>query len=212
MMIILKRGAQTAVGLCVLLVSVQNGLASIDVEFGPGTSKIQSSVSCTLIGRYTAGFSRYKGTLRFDHEGLVINSVFLEIETASLYSGYPRLDKIVLSPRLLDARTYPVITFRSERITKEHDRYQATGYLVSHGFKKKVMFPFDMRVDRGANGCGRTVMASGKWHVPRKDFGIIWSPVLDKGGVVVGNDIVIDWQIHAPLTACPAASQRRQAQ
>ncbi len=36
-------------------------------------------------------------------------------------------------------------------------------------------------------------------YIYRKDFGIIWNALLDKGGILVGNNITVDWSIRRQL-------------
>ena len=44
-----------------------------------------------------------------------------------------------------------------------------------------------------------TIQLSGVWNIDRKDFGIVWSRVLDKGGVIVGNIITVEWNINETI-------------
>jgi len=48
-------------------------------------------------------------------------------------------------------------------------------------------------------GRQKYILTSGQWLINRKDFGITWNKLLDKGGIIVGNIITIDWKIVAAM-------------
>ena len=155
-------------------------------------SSIEASVWYTVLGRYSASFRKYESVFYFDPEHLERSSVEMTFYTKSIDSGMPRFDRIVRSSRLLDAGQYPEITFKSKRITKRADDYFVEGELTLHGVKRTLGFPFHL-----AQTTGNEISAQGSWQINRKSFNIIWHPVLDVGGILVGNKITIDWKIQA---------------
>jgi len=76
---------------------------SIDVE----QSSIQGSIRYTLIGNYEAKFGEFSGTIYYDPNNLADSSVALNIQTKSIKSKHPVLDRIVRSKRLLDSKKFP---------------------------------------------------------------------------------------------------------
>ena len=105
-----------------------------------------------------------------------------------------RFDRIVRSPRLLDANRYPEIVFQSKTIVEKGDHYIVEGTLDLHGVRKDLSFKFDVQ-----NLDQNQILAKGKWRIKRKDFGIIWHKVLDYGGIIVGNHITINWELVAQV-------------
>ncbi len=160
-----------------------------ELSFTPANSSITAAVKYTLIGKYTAGFEGFKGTITLDDAGTTIRGVTLNIDAASVRSNFPALDKVVRSPGLLDTKKYPSITFQSTSIEPAAVGYTVKGWLYMHGIVKEVEFPFE------ADLSGETVRARGVWSIARKDFGVTWNKFLDKGGVIVGNTITVKWQI-----------------
>jgi polyisoprenoid-binding protein YceI len=93
----------------------------------------------------------------------------------------------MLGPEVLDADTYPTITFASQRIEAAGtDRWTVAGRLTIHGQTREVRF------DAAAtNGVYR-----GKARIRQRDFGI--APISIAGGTVkVKDEIVVEFAIAA---------------
>ena len=43
----------------------------------------------------------------------------------------------------------------------------------------------------------KLLIVKGSWQFNRKDFNIIWNHLLDRGGVLVGDYVTVDWGIRA---------------
>ncbi|MCA9406463.1 MAG: YceI family protein [Candidatus Omnitrophica bacterium] len=160
-------------------------------------SNIKSKVRYTLVGTYEAEFKEFSGKLYFDPKNLADSKVELSIQTKSLKSKYSTLDRIARSRRLLDAAAYPNMSFKSQRIYQKGGQYYVKGIFSLHGVEKELTFPFMIEGPITDYSLGKYVVAEGKWRVNRKDFGIMWHSVLDKGGVVVADDVIIEWTVFA---------------
>ena len=176
-----------------LLLSWSAPAAAAEYTIVPEQSEIHASIRYTLIGWYAAHFEKYDARLNFDPDNLAASSVKMVFYTGSIASHWPRLDKIVRSPRLLNAPKYPQITFQSRSIEKQEDgSYTVEGMLSLHGIAHAYRFSFDLKqLDRD------NLYAEGRWKINRKDFNIIWSQLLDHGGIIVSDIITIDWSILA---------------
>ena len=149
-----------------------------------------------MVGRYHADFEKFSGRIEYNPRRQQIVAVRLIIEAESLRSAIPRFDRIVASEMLLNTAKYPQILFESDRIEAAGDGYLVTGKLTLHGVSRVVTFPF--QVLPGTEAGHPAFKAAGRWIINRKEFGIIWNPVLDKGGILVGNHITVDWQVRIP--------------
>jgi len=154
-------------------------------------SFIECSIRYTLIGKYEAAFDYFLGTLLFDANDITKSAVRMEVNTASIHSKHPRLDRIVRSPRLLDVQKYPAMIFKSQTIQRYKKGYWVTGLLTVHGVTQTVTFPFTLSQK------GDVLEAQGEWVIQRKDFNVIWHKYLDQGGIIVGNYVKIGWKIRA---------------
>lgn len=171
----------------------QSVFADVSLTFGPEISNIKGSIKYSVVGRYDAVFEKYEGRLVVDQHSQLIKSVFLDISSASIKSTQPSLDKIVRSKQLLDVQKFPAITFQSQTIEKIKNSYQVTGQLTLHGVTRAITSPFSAVV--GNDG---VLTVKGEWLIKRKEFGIIWNRLLDKGGILVGDIITVNWEIKIP--------------
>ena len=173
----------------------------------PKQSTIEGSIRYTVIGKYRARFTDFGGTITYDRGQWDRSSVTLRIKTKSLRSQYPTLDGIVLSKRLLDAGRFPEIFFQSHSVKRRAERYWVEGTLDFHGEKKTLAFPFRLEEPRADQHGALTLRAQGRWIIRRKDFEVIWSKILDHGGIIVGDHIVVDWEIFARENNEPPTGQ-----
>lgn len=164
--------------------------------FDQDHSHLKGAIKYTIIGNYRAQFQEFEGTLRFDEKNVENSSVELKVKTGSIHSKYPRLDRIVRSARLLNSAKYPYITFKSTSIKRTSEGYRINGVVTLNKITKDLsfLFHFDGPTRKGKE---RYIDAYGRWVLNRKDFEIIWSQWLDHGGVIVGNNITVDWEVKA---------------
>tara|TARA_Y100000310_G_C20583268_1_gene764076 strand:- start:81 stop:617 length:537 start_codon:yes stop_codon:yes gene_type:complete len=73
-----------------------------------------------------------------------IQSIFLEIHTASLDTGLSELNKNLRSQNFLEVKKYPLITFYSESISNE----QIIGNLTFKGKTKEIEIPIQITKDQ----------------------------------------------------------------
>ncbi len=171
--------------------------ASNTIEFGPKETKINGSIKYSVVGKYQASFDHFKGKIAIDEKSYTVQSVELEIQVSSIRSNCSWCDKIVCSKRLLYTEKYPEIIFKSNAIIKDGSGYHVRGVLKMHGVEKSMTFPFKANIieDHGQ----KFLDLSGNWEIYRKDFGIIWNALLDQGGVLVGNNVNVQWAIRRAL-------------
>ncbi len=160
----------------------------------------ESSIVClvkySLVGKYTPEFKNFNGLIYFDPRNLAKSSVLIRIKTDSIKSKYPTLDRLARSKRLLDAKSFPDVVFQSKKIEKRTDGYYVTGELSLHGVTKNFTFPFKLE-GPVIEGKKSYIVAHGKWQIERKKFNVIWDKHLDQGGIVVGDQITVDWKVKA---------------
>lgn len=166
-----------------------------DVPFGPKEAQINGSIKYSVIGKYNAQFQSFNGKITLDKSAKKIQSVYLEIDAASIQSDCRWCDNIVRSQQLLAVEKYPQIIFQSTEIIENKQGYMAKGTMDLHGIKREVSFPFDaVFLDNS-----HVLNVQGQWHIRRKDFKITWNALLDHGGILVGDHIAVDWKIQTDI-------------
>ena len=89
-----------------------------------------------VYGRFTDGVS---GAISTDPAAPDKSAVALEVKTDTLDTGLVQRDKDIKSPDFLNAKQFPLITFKSTSVQKVSDQqYAVTGDLTFHGVTKPV--------------------------------------------------------------------------
>ncbi|HQP10167.1 MAG TPA: YceI family protein [Candidatus Omnitrophota bacterium] len=174
-------------------------VGAAEISFGPEESDIKTAIRYTVIGKYRAEFEEYSGAIGIDSSSRAIRSVSLTINPASIRSNCEWCDKIVKSKQLLWVEKFPDIIFKSEEIAREADHFLVKGALDLHGVVKPIAFPFYVQGWEDYIAGASPLNVRGQWLIHRKDYGITWNKLLDKGGVFVGEYITVDWEISVPF-------------
>lgn len=88
-------------------------------------------------------FKSYDGAVRFDPADLAGSSMEFKIQVDSVETFNGKRDTHLRSPDFFDASTYPVITFKSTRITAAgENRYNVAGTLTIKDVSRDVVLPF----------------------------------------------------------------------
>jgi polyisoprenoid-binding protein YceI len=108
----------------------------------------------------------------------------------------PKVEETMRGPKVLDAVRFPVITFKSQRVTGREAGgaydLELTGELTLHGMTRALTLPVHVEM------AGETLTATGKATLRHDQFGM--QPVSAAGGAVkVKNEIPIDFRLVAKL-------------
>ncbi len=155
-------------------------------------------------------FKDVHGSLEFDPANPERAKMHAVIDAAGLWSGEPQRDAHLKSADFLDVEHHPKIAFESDRVeltgpadAKVHGRVTIRG--VTRPLTLNVHFLgtwqtpwWEDGVDKGPKTRAGFV-ATGTLN--RKDFGVNWNAVMDRGGLVVADDIEITLDAEAILEA-----------
>jgi polyisoprenoid-binding protein YceI len=175
---------------------------STSYNIDPTHSGAHFKVRHLMISWVRGEFTKVSGTASFDDANPAASSLTAEIDVNSINTREPDRDKDLLSPNFLDGAKYPTIRFQSTKIARDgNDEYKVTGDLTIHGVTKSVALDVDSVTPEIKDPWGfyrRGAAATTK--ISRKEFGLTYSPVLETGGVIVGDeiDISIDVELVRP--------------
>lgn len=94
-------------------------------------------------------FGNFTGKLQVDPASQTLQSVSLDIETASLQTEFDKLTDHLKSPDFFDVRNHPKATFQSTKIEPAADKagkFQITGNLTLHGVTKEISAPASLQI------------------------------------------------------------------
>ena len=180
-----------------------SALAADEYKIDTKHSSVGFSVTHMVVSTVNGRFNDYDGSILFDEKDAAKSSVNVIIKSASINTDNAGRDTHLKSADFLDAQNHPEITFKSKSVEKKGDSYVAHGTLTIRGVAKDVDMPFELK---GPVDMGKTKLmgAHASLTINRMEYGVSWSKSLDKGQLVVSNDVKIDINVEAH-TAPPAA-------
>lgn len=161
-------------------------------------SDVGFSIKHLGISNVRGQFKDISGTINW--EGIKhIDKASIEgtVQVSSVDTQEPKRDAHLTSADFFDASVYPTMTFKSTKLFKKKDDLYAKGMLTIHGVTREVVIPVTVEgpvVDPWGNS---KIGLNGQFVIDRKDYGLTWNKALDKGGVVVGDDVTITLSIQA---------------
>lgn len=176
--------------------------------FEPGHTSAEFRARHMMVTWVRGSFKNISGTLEFDPAAPEKGRAEVSIDARTLWTGEPQRDEHLRSADFLDVARCPTIDFRSTRVKViGENEYAVTGDLTIRCVPKPVTLHvwyhgrwtcpwWEGGVDRGpvirAGFLAETV-------IQRHDFGVSWNSTLDRGGVVVGEDVYITIDAEAIL-------------
>ena len=166
----------------------------------PGHTAAEFKARHMMVTWVRGHFANIHGTLQFDPAAPTESAVDIEIDVSTLWSGDPQRDEHLLGADFLDAANHPKMLFKGTQVEQVgQSDYRVTGDLTLRGVTREAILdvrylgqwptPFwEDGVDKGPKQRAGFVATT---TINRHDFGVSWQSPLDKGGVVVGNEVSI---------------------
>ena len=121
--------------------------------------------------RVTGKLKELSGQIVMDESHLDQCSVEVEIQAASIDTGIDERDAHLRQAEFLDATAHPLVTFKSARIEKTAEGYEASGRLTIRGTTKEIVIPFRTTGLEWKEGKPLLGIAA-KFTLLRSDFGV----------------------------------------
>jgi polyisoprenoid-binding protein YceI len=160
-------------------------------------SNVKFSVSHMVISEVEGSFSDFDGTLEAPGSDFNNATIEFSVNISSINTNSEQRDGHLKSADFFDAAKYPAMTFKSASFRKTTgNNYVLDGSLTIKGVTKKVTFD----VTYGGtvkDPYGNTKAGfKAKGSIKRMDYGLTWSAVTEAGGLVVGDDVAIMFNIE----------------
>jgi polyisoprenoid-binding protein YceI len=160
-----------------------------------------------MVSNVRGNFSGVKGTIVHDTANPGNSRIDAEIDVSTVNTNDKDRDAHLKTADFFEVEKYPVIKFVSTKVEKTgENEYKATGDLTIHGVTKQIVLTIDEVSAEGKDPWGNTrIGASAKGKISRKDFGLTWSAPLETGGLLVGDDVKLEFDIEAIKAQTAAA-------
>jgi polyisoprenoid-binding protein YceI len=168
----------------------------------PTHSRIGFVARHAMVTKVRGSFNEFSGSGSFDAENPANSSLSLTVQAASIDTRNADRDAHLRSNDFFAMDQYPEITFNSTSVDQvEDDRYAVTGDLTIKGVTRPVTVEFELAggaVDPYGN---LRIGLEGSTTINRKDFGVTWNAALETGGVLVGEKVVLEFEVSAVKAA-----------
>jgi polyisoprenoid-binding protein YceI len=174
--------------------------------FEPGHSAAEFRARHMMVTWVRGHFKNVHGTMDFDPQNPAAGSVEAEIDATQLWTGDSDRDAHLKSADFLDVANHPKILFRSTRVDQVGaSSYRVLGDLTLRGIMRPVTLDvqylgqwstpyWEDGVDKGPVLRAGFVASA---VINRHDFQCSWNAPLDRGGVVVGSEVYLDFDVEA---------------
>lgn len=163
----------------------------------PSHSSAHFTVKHMMISKVRGGFDKISGKFNYEKKNPEASLVAVTIEASSINTGDADRDMHLRSVEFFDVEKYPEIIFKSKRIVADNGNLQVIGDLTIHGVTNSVTLAVEGPSEEMKDPWGNIKIAvSGTAKIKRKDFGLTWNAALEAGGLLVGDDINITFDVQ----------------
>jgi len=161
-------------------------------------SNIDFSIRHMMIAKVKGAFEQFDAVIEGDPEDLTTAKIEFTIDASSVNTRNADRDNHLKSADFFDVENYPSITFKAEKIVKTDDNeYDVTGTLTIRGVSRQETFSVEYE-GSGKDPWGNLKVGfSGEGKINRSDYGLTWNAALETGGVLVGDEVKISFEIQA---------------
>jgi polyisoprenoid-binding protein YceI len=167
-------------------------------KIDPTHSEVGFSIRHLAISKVRGKFEAFEATF-VTGENPLDTQVTASAEVASINTNQKDRDDHLRSGEFFATDDHPQITFGSTGVRNSEGQFYVDGDFTMRGVTRPVTFTFEF------GGFGEDAYGNYKAGfqattvVKRADFGLSWNAALDKGGVVLGDDVTINIEAEAQL-------------
>jgi len=140
-------------------------------------------------GRSDGEFQSWAGTISMPPGKWEDAAVDVVIQAASVHTDEEDRDKHLRTADFFDVAKYPVITFKSTKITRDGDSVAIAGNLTIKNVTKPVVLKG--KYVGGTSGPTPEMKFQASVIVNRMDYGVNYESILVRDGIVLGEDVTI---------------------
>jgi polyisoprenoid-binding protein YceI len=164
----------------------------------PAHTRIGFVARHAMVTKVRGAFNDFAGTAHLDGDNFDRSAVEVTIQVTSIDTRNADRDAHLRSNDFLQIDDYPEITFRSTEVTwTREDAFEVTGDLTIKDVTRPVTVPFTFDGQATDPFGNVRIGFEGSTTINRKDFGVTWNAALETGGVLVGEKVVLEFEVSA---------------
>ncbi len=175
--------------------SVLTVLPAGTFNIDPSHSRVGFSVRHAMVTKVRGSFTEFAGS------GTVENgagSLQIDITASSVSTASPDRDGHLQSPDFFDVANFPKLTFVSTSIKDAGaEKVIVEGNLTIKDVTKPISIDFEY-TGTATDPFGNARFGfEGSSEINRKDFGLTWNAALETGGLLVSENVKLEFEISA---------------
>jgi polyisoprenoid-binding protein YceI len=151
------------------------------------------SVRHMMISTVRGHFGGLKGTANYDPKNPAATTIEATIDCSTINTGEPKRDNDLKGEEFFDVKKYPVMKFKSKSVeVAGPGKLKITGDLTINAITRQVVLDVEGPTPPIKDTQGRQkVGVTASTKVSRREFGILYNPLLETGGVTVSDNVSI---------------------
>lgn len=163
----------------------------------PAHSRIGFVARHAMVTKVRGSFEEFEGTATTG-ENLTDARIDLTIQVSSVHTRQADRDAHLRSSDFFDVAANPTITFTSTDVTAAgDDALRVIGDLSMKGVTKSVSIDFEYAGSAQDPSGNVRIGFEGSTKVNRKDYGLSWNAALETGGLLVSEQVTLEFEISA---------------
>jgi polyisoprenoid-binding protein YceI len=164
----------------------------------PAHTRIGFVARHAMVTKVRGAFNEFEGATTVDGDNPANSSVRVTIDAASIDTRNAQRDEHLRSDDFLAMEQYPQITFVSTDVRQvDETTFETSGDLTIKGVTRRITVPFEFEGASQDPFGNQRIGFEGSVTISRKDYGITWNAALETGGVLVGDKIVLEFEVSA---------------
>jgi polyisoprenoid-binding protein YceI len=171
---------------------------AVSWRIDPQHSSAQFSVKHMMISTVHGQFGGVKGDIVYDPKNHSAATVNATIDCSTVNTGEAKRDADLKTAQFFDVKNYPVMKFQSKRVeTAGAGKLKVTGDLTINAITRQVVLDLEGPTPPIRDTQGREkIGVSAVTKISRKEFGILYNPIMETGGVAVSDEVSITLEIE----------------
>ncbi len=167
-------------------------------DIDTGHAHAQFKVRHMMVANVRGELGPVSGTIWLDEKDVTKSRVEASIDATKIDTNDAKRDEHLRSPDFLDTAKFPKVTFKSTSVKKvAGGGLKVAGELTMHGNTRAVTLDVDPLPNAINDPWGNTKRgASARTKLSRKDFGLKFDTPLAAGGVMVGDEVIVDLDLE----------------
>ncbi len=162
----------------------------------PSHSTAAFTVRHMMITNVRGEFGKIEGTIEWDPAAPTQGSVQGTAEVESIDTREPKRDAHLKSADFFDATNHPKVSFASKELRQGKGGIEVVGELTIRGTTRPLTILVDevtgeQKDPWGGSRIGVTAHAT----IKRSDFGLSWNVALEAGGVLVSDEVKMNFDV-----------------